>query len=93
MYKHKQIILPGSVFTASEVEKFRNETAGTKNVVHINNACSSLMPDIVTQAQLDHISLESQIWGYDSAAWRTSAIQNFYTQAARLFNCSLSNIA
>ncbi len=94
MYKQKQIILPsGSAFTAAEVEKFRSETAGTKNVVHLNNAGSGLMPDIVTQAQLDHISLESQIGGYEAAAWNASAIQNFYTQAARLFNCNPSNIA
>lgn len=94
MYKQKQIILPASsVFTAAEVEKFRHETAGTKNVVHLNNAGSGLMPDIVTQAQLDHINLESQIGGYEAAAWKASAIQDFYTQAARLFNCSPSNIA
>ncbi len=94
MYKQKQILLPASsVFTAAEVEKFRNETAGTKNVVHLNNAGSGLMPDAVTQAQLDHITLESQIGGYEAAAWRASAIQDFYTQAARLFNCSPSNIA
>ena len=94
MYKQKQIILPASsAFTAAEVEKFRNETIGTKNVVHLNNAGSGLMPDIVTQTQLDHITLESQIGGYEAAAWKASAIQNFYTQAARLFNCNQTNIA
>ena len=94
MYTQKRIILPASsMFTAAEVEKFRNETAGTKNVVHLNNAGSGLMPDVVTQAQLNHITLESQIGGYEAAAWRASAIQNFYTQAAKLFSCSPSNIA
>ncbi len=31
------------------------------NVIHLNNAGAGLMPDIVTQAQLDHIKLEAEI--------------------------------
>ena len=58
MNTNKQIMLPAnSAFTVAEIEKFRNETAGTKNVIHLNNAGSGLMPDIVTQVQLDHINL------------------------------------
>ena len=94
MNTNKQIMLPAnSAFTVAEIEKFRNETAGTKNVIHLNNAGSGLMPDIVTQVQLDHINLEAQIGGYEAAAIKASAIQNFYAQAAKLFNCSPSNIA
>jgi selenocysteine lyase/cysteine desulfurase len=89
-----QITLPpNSVFTIQEVQQLRNETAGTKNVIHLNNAGSGLMPDIVTQVQLDHITLESQIGGYEASAMMAPAIQNFYTQCARLFNCKPSNIA
>jgi selenocysteine lyase/cysteine desulfurase len=89
-----KILLPAnSAFTPAEVQQFRHETAGTKNVIHLNNAGSGLMPDTVTQAQLDHIQLESEIGGYEAAAMRTSAIQNFYSQAAKLFNCKSSNIA
>jgi hypothetical protein len=51
------------------------------------------MPDLVTQVQLDHIKLESEIGGYEAAAIRTSAVQNFYTQAAKLFHCKPGNIA
>ncbi|MEO6732018.1 MAG: aminotransferase class V-fold PLP-dependent enzyme [Ferruginibacter sp.] len=82
-----------SAFTPEEVQNFRNETAGTKNVVHLNNAGAGLMPDIVTQVQLDHITLESQMGGYEAAAMEAAAVQNFYTQAAKLFNCEPSNIA
>ncbi|MEO6720060.1 MAG: aminotransferase class V-fold PLP-dependent enzyme [Ferruginibacter sp.] len=90
----KQIILPAnSAFTPGEVQQFRNETAGTKRVIHLNNAGSGLMPDIVTQVQIDHIKLESEIGGYEAAAIRDSAVQNFYIQAAKLFNCKSSNIA
>ncbi len=94
MNSNKQIILPSnSVFTIEEVQKLRNETAGTKNVIHLNNAGSGLMPDIVTQVQLDHIKLESQVGGYEASARMASSVQNFYTQCAQLFNCKPSNIA
>ncbi|MEO6547962.1 MAG: aminotransferase class V-fold PLP-dependent enzyme [Ferruginibacter sp.] len=94
MNANNQIMLPAnSAFTSAEVEKFRNETAGTKNVIHLNNAGSGLMPDIVTRVQLDHINLEAQIGGYEAAAIKADAIQNFYTQAAKLFNCKPGNIA
>lgn len=82
-----------SAFSAEEVTVYRNETEGCKNVIHLNNAGAGLMPNIVTQAQLDHIKLESQIGGYEASALRAAAIQNFYAQTAKLFNCKPSNIA
>jgi selenocysteine lyase/cysteine desulfurase len=94
MNSSKQIMLPAdSAFTTAEVQKFRNETAGTKNVIHLNNAGSGLMPDTVTQAQLNHIKLESLIGGYEASALMAPSVQNFYTQCAKLFNCKPSNIA
>jgi selenocysteine lyase/cysteine desulfurase len=88
------VTLPSnSVFTVQEVQKFRNETTGTKNVIHLNNAGSGLMPDIVTQAQLDHIKLESEIGGYEASALRADIVKAFYEQASLLFNCKPTNIA
>jgi len=86
-------LLENSVFSKNEVLQFRAETLGTKNVVHLNNAGSGLMPDIVTKAQLDHSSLESEIGGYEASDLRADIINDFYTQAALLFNCKASNIA
>jgi selenocysteine lyase/cysteine desulfurase len=94
MNSNKRITLPeNSIFSLEEVLKFRNETAGTKNVIHLNNAGSGLMPDIVTQAQLDHIKLESEIGGYEASALRADIVKAFYEQASLLFNCKPTNIA
>jgi selenocysteine lyase/cysteine desulfurase len=94
MNSSKQIMLPAnSAFTAEEVQKLRNETVGTKNVIHFNNAGSGLMPDIVTRAQLDHIKLESEIGGYEASALRADIVRAFYEQASLLFNCNPTNIA
>lgn len=82
-----------SIFSSSEIEKFRNETAGCSNVNHLNNAGAGLMPDIVTRSILDHITLESEIGGYEAADLRADSIYDFYKQTALLINCKPSNIA
>jgi selenocysteine lyase/cysteine desulfurase len=88
------VILPeNSVFSKKEVLQFRAVTQGTKNVIHLNNAGCGLMPDAVTKAQLDHINLESEIGGYEASDLRADIINDFYNQAALLFNCKASNIA
>src|SRR5688572_31713781 len=87
-------ITPGNtVFSGEEIISFRKETDGCANVIHLNNAGAGLMPNIVTQSQLEHIKLESLIGGYEAAALKAETIQQFYVQAAALFNCKPSNIA
>lgn len=94
MFTNQHISLPkGSIFSIEEVQKFRNETRGTKNVIHLNNAGAGLMPDVVTQAQLEHITLESEIGGYEASAFKAESVKEFYDQAALLFNCTPSNVA
>jgi selenocysteine lyase/cysteine desulfurase len=80
-------------FTDAEVQKFRDETRGCNNVIHLNNAGAGLMPDVVTNAIIEHIALESNIGGYEAAAVRKEAIARFYASAAQLLNCKSSNIA
>ncbi|UII33649.1 aminotransferase class V-fold PLP-dependent enzyme [Fulvivirga ulvae] len=94
MSSDQKIMLPaGSSFSVEEVQRFRNETKGCSHVVHLNNAGAGLMPDIVTQSQLDHIALEAEIGGYEASALRADGIKEFYTQTALLLNCSPRNIA
>lgn len=81
------------IFTPQEIETFRNITEGCKNVIHLNNAGASLMPNIVTQSVIDHIRLEAQIGGYEAAALRADAVHQFYVQAGQLLNCKPVNIA
>jgi selenocysteine lyase/cysteine desulfurase len=94
MIKTQIIMNPNNtIFSNTEIATFRNETNGCKNVIHFNNAGAGLMPNVVTEAQLDHIKLESEIGGYEASALKAAEIQNFYTQCAKLFNCKPTNIA
>jgi len=82
-----------TAFSSEEIARFRKETTGCTNVIHLNNAGSGLMPDVVSRAVLDHIKLESEIGGYEAAALRAAAIREFYVQAGKLLNCKAANIA
>ncbi|WP_143309063.1 aminotransferase class V-fold PLP-dependent enzyme [Chitinophaga vietnamensis] len=82
-----------TLFTPEEIQGFRKDTAGCAQVIHLNNAGASLMPDSVTQALQAHITLESTIGGYEAAALRAKEIRHFYTLAAQLINCHADNIA
>jgi selenocysteine lyase/cysteine desulfurase len=82
-----------STFSAAEIAAFRQDTAGCANVIHLNNAGAGLMPNVVTEAVMEHIRLEANIGGYEASALRAEAIRQFYVQAGKLFNCHASNIA
>jgi selenocysteine lyase/cysteine desulfurase len=80
-------------FSPEEMAAFRKDTTGCAHVIHLNNAGAGLMPDAVTRAIQEHITLESTIGGYEAAALRADAIKDFYIQAGKLFGCPASNIA
>ncbi|HLZ89851.1 MAG TPA: aminotransferase class V-fold PLP-dependent enzyme, partial [Puia sp.] len=76
-----------------EIARYRADTRGCNNVIHLNNAGAGLMPDGVTRALQEHLQLESEIGGYEAAAMRADAVAQFYVQAGKLLNCRPENIA
>ncbi|MBL4906523.1 MAG: aminotransferase class V-fold PLP-dependent enzyme [Sneathiella sp.] len=70
-----------------------NDTLGKKNVIHLNNAGSSLMPAVVLKAQVDHLNLEAEIGGYEASDREAEKIQAVYTSVATLINCQPSEVA
>jgi cysteine desulfurase/selenocysteine lyase len=76
-----------------DVPRARRETPGCTNVIHFNNAGSSLMPQLVLDATIDHLQLEAQIGGYEAAARQHHIIEHAYDAAATLINCSRDEIA
>ena len=75
------------------INKFRNETKGCKEVIHFNNAGSSLPPDPVYNAVVTHLELERCIGGYEAKAQSQEKVNSFYTTFAKLFNCRTEEIA
>lgn len=71
----------------------RQDTPGCSDLVHFNNAGSSLQPRPVTEAVLHHLMLEQRRGGYEAAEMQAAAADNFYHASARLLNCGAREIA
>ncbi|MFK8075614.1 MAG: hypothetical protein AB8B84_03440 [Granulosicoccus sp.] len=53
-----------------DIDRIRAETPGTHNVVHLVASGSGLMPSTVTDAIVEHLTLEQSIGGYEAHANR-----------------------
>jgi cysteine desulfurase / selenocysteine lyase len=76
-----------------DVDRARRDTPGTDHVLHFNNAGSSLMPQAVLDAQIEHLQLESRIGGYEAAAQQNDAVDRVYDAAAQLIGARRDEIA
>jgi selenocysteine lyase/cysteine desulfurase len=76
-----------------DIARARAETPGTANVLHFNNAGSSLMPQRVLDVTVDYLNLEAQIGGYEAADRQEALIEQFYIDAAEMLNCDPDEIA
>ncbi|HBX37229.1 MAG TPA: aminotransferase [Pseudohongiella sp.] len=75
------------------VELLRSDTPACRELLHFNNAGSSLQPRPVTDAVLQHLLLEQRLGGYEAAQANAEAGQQFYTAFAALLNCNPREIA
>jgi len=76
-----------------DINKAREDTLGTKNVIHFNNAGASLMPMPVSKALHEYLEAEEKFGGYETASKYEDSLNKFYTSAAKLLNCSRDEIA
>jgi cysteine desulfurase / selenocysteine lyase len=75
------------------IDKYRRETSGTQNVIHLNNAGASLMPDCVRDTLFAYLQSESAIGGYETFARYEQELNRFYELAAGLINVKSHEIA
>lgn len=76
-----------------DIDALRADTPGCHGRLHFNNAGASLMPRVVSQSLLDHITLESAIGGYEAEAAAADGLGAFYTEFAALLNADPDEIA
>jgi cysteine desulfurase/selenocysteine lyase len=76
-----------------DVASLRADTPGTKNVVHLNNAGSSLMPQPVIDAILRYLDREIGYGGYETERAFTNELGRVYDILAELINAEPSEIA
>lgn len=76
-----------------DVTKIRKETRGCTAKIFLNSAGSSLVTDTVFNQMIDSLTEEAQIGGYALANLNQQGVDEFYTETARLLNCTPENIS
>ena len=76
-----------------DIDAIRRETPGCAEVLHLDSAGSSLMPESVLAAQLDHLNLEARIGGYAAREAAAERIEAAYAAIARLIGAAPTEIA
>ena len=76
-----------------DLERWRADTPGCTERIHLNNAGASLMPAPVLRAIAEHLELESRIGGYEAEGLRADAIAECYRHLAALVGARPANIA
>jgi len=81
------------VIAAFNIKLAREETSACNEIIHFNNAGSSLMPKPVSEVLHSYLEKEERYGGYETAVLENDAIENFYTAAGKLLNCDAGEIA
>ncbi len=76
-----------------DIERARKDTRGCEDIVHFNNAGSSLMPIPVTDALHSYLYKEELSGGFETAEDEDETLENFYKTTANLLNCETDEIA
>ncbi len=76
-----------------DVAAARADTPAAEQVVHVNNAGSSLPPQPVTDATVGYLLDEAAQGGYEMATASQEALNLVYSEAAAMFGCQPSEIA
>lgn len=79
--------------TELPIDKWRSDTPGCANVIHLNNAGAGLMPRPVIDAMVGHLQREANFGGYESADDAAAAGEESYENVARLIGARRGNIA
>ena len=76
-----------------DIDKIRLDTPSCENVLHFNNAGSSLMPTPVFDALQRVLRDENELGGYEAERRAQDDIQAFYAEFASLLNAEPDEIA
>src|SRR6185436_15273529 len=75
------------------IDRWRADTPGCTERVHLNNAGAALVPSSVAAAVAGHLALESTLGGYEAAESVADQLQDVYASLATLLGAEPRNVA
>jgi selenocysteine lyase/cysteine desulfurase len=79
--------------TATDLARWRADTPGCTERIHLNNAGAGLMPRAVLDAVTAHLHREAMIGGYEAADEAADRIRDSYRAVAELIGTAPRNVA
>ncbi|SEM49478.1 Selenocysteine lyase/Cysteine desulfurase [bacterium A37T11] len=76
-----------------EINALRSQTRGCKDIIHFNNAGSSLNPDVVIDTVVDYLQEEATYGGYETENKHYERIEDTYRFIAKLIGAEKEEIA
>src|SRR3989475_571382 len=76
-----------------ELDRWRGDTPGCRDRIHLNNAGAGLMPRPVLDALTNHLAREAAIGGYEAADEAEPLVRETYALVAQLVGAAPKNIA
>src|SRR2546429_747041 len=77
----------------TELDRWRRDTPGCRQRIHLNNAGAGLMPRPVLDALTNHLARETTIGGYEAADEAEPLVRETYALVAQLVGAAPRNIA
>jgi selenocysteine lyase/cysteine desulfurase len=77
----------------SQLDRWRRETPGCRDRIHLNNAGAGLMAQPVLDALTRHLEREAAIGGYEAADEAEAGVRETYELVARLVGAAPRNVA
>src|SRR3989454_8540273 len=77
----------------AELDRWRRETPGCRERIHLNNAGAALMPQAVLQALTAFLEREAAIGGYEAADEAEPRVRETYELLGRLVTAAARNVA
>src|SRR5438132_6194536 len=87
------MVTPTLTSAPVELDRWRRDTPGCRDRIHLNNAGAGLMPRPVLDAITNHLAREAAIGGYEAADEAEPRVRETYALVARLVGAAPRNIA
>src|SRR5690349_15979243 len=76
-----------------QLDRWRRDTPGCRERIHLNNAGAALMPQPVLDAVVGHLEREAAIGGYEASDEAEARLDETYELLGRIVGAGAKNIA